>query len=227
MTQFRYDCPHCLSRNAGFGVAFQWGARDNPAHANVLGVCGICNGGLVLKSWDTSGSPHASLTQYTQDYPGQRYAIIDSWPNYSAQTPDHTPENVARFYEQGMDNLQHARWDAAGAMFRKSLDVATKILAPQMRQETLYARIGKMVEDGQLTPSMGDWSHEIRLEGNGAVHDDEPETEQDARAAHKFAEALLTYSFTLPQMVNDNREKRETIASQSMAQSKTLTQQPT
>jgi hypothetical protein len=73
----------------------------------------------------------------------------------------------------------------------------------------LFKRINKMVAAGQLTPAMGDWSHEIRLEGNDAVHDDEPETEDDARAAQKFAEAFLTYVYTLPEMVRANRAKRE------------------
>ena len=54
-----------------------------------------------------------------------------------------------------------------------------------------------MVEGGTLTDAMGDWSHEIRLDGNDAVHDDEPET-VDARASQQFAEAVLTYAFTLP-----------------------------
>ncbi|PIW55628.1 MAG: hypothetical protein COW16_05100 [Sphingomonadales bacterium CG12_big_fil_rev_8_21_14_0_65_65_10] len=74
---------------------------------------------------------------------------------------------------------------------------------------TLFKRINFMVEENLLTKAMGDWSHEIRLDGNDAVHDEEPETESDAIAMHKFAEAFLRYSFSLPSMVARNRAKRD------------------
>lgn len=100
------------------------------------------------------------------------------------------------------------RWDAAGAMFRKSLDVGTKILAPDKRTKNLYSRITELVDEGRLTSAIGAWSHEIRLDGNDAVHDEEPETEHDANVMQRFTEALLIYSFTLPAMVEANRAKR-------------------
>jgi hypothetical protein len=55
---------------------------------------------------------------------------------------------------------------------------------------------------------MGDWSHEVRLDGNEAVHGEDPETGQDAETLQRFVEAFLTYSFTLPEMVKENRAKR-------------------
>jgi hypothetical protein len=127
------------------------------------------------------------------------------------------PENVETFYNKGLENLAASRWDAAGAMFRKSLDVATKRLAPEHRSDSLFSRINKMVEAGHLTQALGDWSHEIRLEGNDAVHDDEPETKEDAGATQKFTEACLTYSFTLPAMVEANRAKRTPPANDAAA----------
>jgi hypothetical protein len=108
-----------------------------------------------------------------------------------------------------MDNLQAQRWDAAGAMFRKTLDTATKRMSDEFKSITLYARINKLVSEGLLTEAMGDWSHEIRLDGNDAVHDEEPETEDDARSTQRFTEAFLRYAFTLPALVASSRAKRE------------------
>lgn len=108
---------------------------------------------------------------------------------------------------QGMENLQHRRWDAAGAMFRKTLDVATKTLRPDLQKKTLYARIEAMVKSGDLTSAMGQWSHRIRMDGNDAIHSEEPETESDARATQRFTEAFLTYSYTLPALVRDAQRK--------------------
>lgn len=177
--------------------------------AHVLAVCGVCNNGVLIRSRDKGSSQHGSLLQHQLDFPGSRFEVLQAWPEYHSRAPENAPSNVASFYEQGLENIKNKRWDAAGAMFRKSLDVATKILSPEHRSATLFSRINKMVEAGTLTSAMGDWSHEVRLDGNDAVHDDEPETEADARAAHKFAEAVLTYAFTLPALVNANRAKRQ------------------
>lgn len=185
--------------------------------ANLLGICGVCNGGLLVFSADMGSTTHADVYQSSMPYPGSRFRIVVSWPEYRSTAPDHVPPNVATFYEQGLENIKEKRWDAAGAMFRKSLDVATKRLAPRHRNLTLFNRINKLVEDNLVTPAIGDWSHEIRLDGNEAVHDEEPETEQDARATHKFVEAVLTYVYTLPHMVAANRAKRIPAANDAAA----------
>ena len=207
-THFSNDCPHCLTRSAGFEVTYQWNSRKSPYHAQFLAVCGLCKHGLMVLSRCIS-EHHANLLQCDTVFPGDHFTIEETWPRFSADCPDHVPNNVESFYNQGLENLAVGRWDAAGAMFRKSLDVSTKSLAPEHRSESLFKRINKMVDAGQLTSAMGDWSHEIRLDGNDAVHDDEPETEVDASTTQKFAEAFLTYAYTLPEMVKINRTKRQ------------------
>ena len=207
-THFSHDCPYCLTRGAGFEMRFQWRpSREDFAH--LLATCGVCKNGMVIRSQTANGSTHPDLIQHDVPYPAERYQIVETWPQFSGCCPASVPANVESFYNQGLENLAGGRWDAAGAMFRKSLDVGTKLLSPQHRSETLFSRIDKMVETGTLTSAMGDWSHEVRLEGNDAVHDDEPETRQDAAITQKFAEAVLTYAFTLPAMVKMNRAKRE------------------
>lgn len=207
-TQFKSNCPHCSTKGAGFEVRFQWHALERPDFAYFLATCGVCRLGVVFHSYAVRADQHPDLTSKTYAYPGGDFEIDGSIPRFQQACPADVPANVQRFYDQGTDNLAAGRWDAAGAMFRKSLDVATKILAPEHSALNLFTRINKMVEAGALTSAIGDWSHEIRLDGNDAVHDDEPETEEDARATQKFTEAFLTYSFTLPAMVEANRAKR-------------------
>ncbi|MXO96709.1 DUF4145 domain-containing protein [Erythrobacter aquimaris] len=122
--------------------------------------------------------------------------------------PEDLPPNIERFYLQGLENLAGQRWDAAGAMFRKTLDVATKLLDPENKKKNLFRRIEGLVASGLLTEAMGEWSHEIRLDGNDAVHDEEPETQEDGVAIQKFTEAFVRYSFSLPSLVAQNRAKR-------------------
>lgn len=95
-------------------------------------------------------------------------------------------------------------------MFRKALDVATKIIAPGSKKMTLFKRIEELSTQGLITKAMGEWSHEIRLDGNESVHDDEPETPSDAISMQRFTEAFLNYAFSLPTLVAANRSKRQT-----------------
>lgn len=205
-TQFSYNCPHCRTKGAGFSIRFQWNASDRD-QSQFLAICGVCDRGITVLSKSVGGQ-HVDVIANKIQYPGANYVILSSWPSFKSDIPEGVPENVILFYDQGLRSLHEKRWDAAGAMFRKTLDVATKILDPQNSKSNLFTRINKLVETGLLTQSMGDWSHEIRIDGNDAVHDEEPETPEDALSAQKFTEAFLIYAFSLPKMVETNRQKR-------------------
>lgn len=207
-THFPHDCPHCQTRAAGFGVAFQWNVRGVGNLANILALCGVCNKGITLLSLVKGPHQHPNLLQNSVTYPGNQYNILEVSPIFKATAPQGIPVNIEGFYLQGLENLHARRWDAAGAMFRKTLDTATKVICSELKGMTLYARINKLVEQGLLTSAMGDWSHEIRLDGNSAVHDEEPETESDAKTTQKFTEAFLNYAFTLPSLVSTSRANR-------------------
>lgn len=208
-TQFRFDCPHCLTKQAGFTVVFQW-ENDRFSRARLCAICGVCNNGILLHSRYLSTGEHPNLFLSDHPYPGTKYKIIETWPSSELKIPNDVPKNISIFYAQGLTNLKSRQWDAAGSMFRKTLDVATKSIDPSNGKKTLYERINLLVSSGALTEAMGQWSHEIRLDGNDAVHDESPETEDDANAAQHFTEALLTYVYSLPAMVAANRTKRRT-----------------
>ena len=209
-TQFASECPHCSTTGAGFTVAFQWRGKEPVESAQLLAVCGICGRGSIFLSRYLPGTGHPDLVINDVLFPSIRYAIDARWPAATLSIPENTPGTIAHFYRQGLENLGARRWDAAGAMFRKTLDVATKALDPDLKKLSLFHRIDRLADAGMLTPAMRAWSHEIRLDGNDAVHDETPETEADATIAQRFAEAFLTYAFTLPTMVEANRAKRAT-----------------
>ena len=209
-THFQYDCPHCATKQAGFVVQYQWASRNGGAISNLLAICGVCNRGLLIESFDRHSTGHPDLVCYQLTFPEDRFHIMGVWPDGSHAIPSGAPSNVTAFFTQGIENHAGRRWDAAGAMFRKTLDVSTKLIHPESKSLTLFKRIEKLVEVGLLTPAMGDWSHEIRLDGNDAVHDEDPETAEDSLASLKFTEAFLNYAFSLPEMVSRNRKKRST-----------------
>lgn len=124
--------------------------------------------------------------------------------------PEHTPPNAARFFEQGMENLP-GNWDAAGAMFRKALETGLKKKFPDIKGD-LYTRIEKAAEQHKLTSDLAAWSHQVRLGGRDAVHDEEPFKKEEAERLSDFTKLVLLYLFTLPGMLDEaqsapNREE--------------------
>jgi hypothetical protein len=144
------------------------------------------------------------------DFPSERLRIIEIWPESTQGAPENLPSNVENFFSQGLQNERSGNWDAAGAMFRKSLDIATKILDPTSANKNLFQRITALEKAGRLTADLAAWAHEVRIDGNASVHDDEPETREDVAAIHEFARAVLLYTFTLPALVAARSSNIET-----------------
>jgi len=189
-------CPYCGTREVSFEAVFDWNASSGQ---RALFLCGHCDQGVIR---EVVLSGNQSLTRSNGDI--NKYAIFlgTQWPQgVSTDAPPDCPENVGNFYRQAVDSLNSGNFDAAGTMFRKSLEAATKNKAPALVGKPLVQRIDALVADGTLTKEMGKWAHEIRLGGNDAAHEEEPFTREQATGLHDFAENFLRYSFTLPAAV--------------------------
>ena len=101
-----------------------------------------------------------------------------------------------------MENLPK-NWDAAGAMFRKALDVGLKVKFPEDSKGSLYERIGRAAQRHDLTPELAEWAHKIRLDGNDAAHGEVPFSDEDAERLQVFTELVFRYLFTLPGMMKE------------------------
>ena len=187
---FKGDCPHCGTLSVAFSqkATIQSGPGGHRI-TDVFAQCGYCARGLMAMV------PRAVTDPRDLYRPGVDFA--PSLPNTDA--PASTPENVARYFKQGMENMPRNP-DAAGTMFRKTLETALKARFPEFGG-TLIQRIQKAADDGALTRDMAEWAHHIRRLGNAAVHEDEPFSEDDARDLRSFTDLLLRYLFTLPGML--------------------------
>ena len=112
-----------------------------------------------------------------------------------------------------MENLPK-NWDAAGAMFRKALDVGLKVKFPEDSKGSLYERISRAAERHDLTPGLAEWAHKIRLDGNDAAHGEDPFSEEDAQRLQVFTELVFRYLFTLPGMMQEARQNETSAESQ-------------
>ncbi|QQV78096.1 DUF4145 domain-containing protein [Sphingomonas aliaeris] len=178
--------------------------RSDKAINFVIAICGVCDFPSLYRCFDfkySSLGVGKDLTKFETDFPGDRFAIADIWPSTGGDTPPDLPDNVAKFFEQGTNNERAEHWDAAGAMFRKALDVGTKIIDPSFSNKNLSQRINLLRESGRLTSDLAAWAHEVRIDGNESVHGNDPETREDVVAIHQFCRAVLLYTFSMPALV--------------------------
>ena len=197
MPTFSHDCPHCGTRHVGFNILAEHRPPRSKLEIYAFVSCGACGGACVslfmvkekgysLKN-DFESAPHKSVEFYP------RPQVPD--------VPDHLPENVRKFFLQGVDNVKTGP-DAAGAMFRKALDAGLKHIDPDLKG-SLYERIKSLAEKGTITEDLATWADRIRLDGNVAVHEDELFTRERAESLHHFTQLVMMYLFTLPGMLNE------------------------
>ena len=206
---FKADCPHCGTRSVAFGIVAE---HNGPVRINTswdtLAICGYCNRGVLANFECYTDNTPMELLQYGR---GEQLSYPKIYPSgTSNEAPSHIPDNVKRFYEQGVDNLQK-NWDASGSMFRKALEAALKHKFPHGKG-TLYDRIEDAKSVGGLTADLAKWSHQIRLDGRNAVHEEEPYSKEEAERLCAFTNLVLQYLFTLPGMLKEAQGDVEEVA---------------
>lgn len=72
----------------------------------------------------------------------------------------------------------------------------------------LRDKIRFMAQEHIITPALEEWAEEIKNIGNDAAHAAERRSDltlEDARDAINFLEMLLTYLYSLPEMIAERR----------------------
>lgn len=211
MATYKHDCPHCGAKNSTFTVA---GEHQHQAKADtwtVLLICGSCGHGAVAEILNhgqrghPAGHPH-DLT--IRDPRGNVFHVVQLFPELQqTETPKHLPDLVAKAFREGCEILKISP-DAARGMFRKSLELGLKDLSPDVEAWKLEKRIDKLASLGRLTSDLQEWAHELRLDGNDAMHADGHTTKDDAIQTKELTRLILTYLYTLPESVKLMRAER-------------------
>jgi Domain of unknown function (DUF4145) len=195
--QTQLDCPHneCLTERAGFTGLHYAVIRTGEPDYIVFMQCGVCGNGVIARYFGVN-FPHWFSNQYNK--PAE---LMEIWPKRDPiEAPQYLPSNVTSYYLQGLDSLKRKNFDAAGTMFRKTLDTGLKHIDHEGKG-TLEKRIDNLPAATGITPAMKEWAHHIRRLGNDAAHENDPFEDQEARDLHSFTELFLTYAFTLPGML--------------------------
>ncbi|BBE08598.1 Uncharacterized protein MCB1EB_0437 [Mycoavidus cysteinexigens] len=212
MSNIIYDCPHCGTQKVYFKVFYSKQHLKKTDIYNALAECGSCYEPIALViNW---------VVPYPKkDLPHEYFDAICTANNFfglkvfpappATNAPDHVPDDVKRCFEQAAKSRNAGLFDAAGMMYRKTLEIALKGFAPEIVAWRLDTRIDKLAKEGQITPALRDWAHEIRTLGNDVVHNAIEVTQAEANQLHMFCTMLLMYLFTVPEEIALNRKKSE------------------
>lgn len=120
------------------------------------------------------------------------------------QTPTATPPEIEVIYNEGVTCLLAECFNAAGAMFRATLEMTSKridehnpdVTKTQLSQP-LVKRLRRQIQSGQFPEGLSALADCIRLDGNDGIHDVNL-TENDAYSLADFTHLLLGQIYTTP-----------------------------
>ncbi len=128
-------------------------------------------------------------------YPEPRRAFVHP------AVPERTAKLFTNLQEHQRQNLDPS---IVVATCRSVLETAVNDLGA--KGKTLVQRIIDLREKGVLTNVLADWAHQIRMEGNEAIHEINATREQ-ADEMVDFVRIFLEYAFVLPDTVAKKRSR--------------------
>lgn len=124
------------------------------------------------------------------------------------EIPEAIPDSVAKAFKQGAESKKSGHFDAACGMYRRAMELGLKAFSPDIEAWKLEKRIDKMAADNRITQEIQSWAHELRLDGNEALHGDAEATQEMAEQMHQLCKFLLIYLYSLPAQVSAAKMRR-------------------
>lgn len=125
------------------------------------------------------------------------------------------PEAIREAYLEGLRCQAVKAYNAAGVMFRRTLEgiiddkgsPAAKVILASRGPGKIAKAIKQMSADGDLTRELADWANDIREVGNDGGHWDPGDqvTVDDAQALAGLIGGLFDYLFILPAKLSARR----------------------
>ncbi|HWD14316.1 MAG TPA: DUF4145 domain-containing protein [Pseudochrobactrum sp.] len=205
MAFFVRDCVRCGVRKIQHHVIGQTYIREY--FWEVVGACTDCKTASVYKfQLRLPGTKPATFTDGNIETPSTtlssqsvRVATI------AMELSEHIPERIAGLLREANECRQMTWYEAAGSMYRKTLDVATKYiyshdprLVEKRPADALRVRIKSLGEMKILEDDIVELADIVALDGNDATHDVDPYTREEAEALEDLTLDLLERLFVRP-----------------------------
>ena len=215
------NCPRCGANRITFDVVYPNPISDQ--QVEVFSVCRACYQGVIfLLSLNAEGSeiyPSVvnALRSLSSDSNLNEYFDVDRHINVSdintILPPKYLPNEIEKVFEEAVRCHAIGCWNAAGAMFRSSIDIATKKLMQQRwpndaPKKTLAKRLEWLFSKGEIPEGLKSLSACIREDGNDAVHD-ATLAKVDADDLLDFTVESLKHFYTRPERIRLAEERRK------------------
>ena len=217
------NCPRCKVNDHTFDIL---GANYFHSDSGIEGleafsVCRHCYKSVVFElipySYSGNNLQASTLLKIVGDV--NRYYNIIDYINLThtipTPPPEHLPEEVKKVFIEATKCHSIGCWNAAGAMFRATIEVTTKKLLDANNElpktkENLAQRLEYLFDKKLIPLGLKDLSTCIRKDGNDAVHAVSL-TKIDADDLLDFTTELLVSLYTQPkkiQLAEERRNKR-------------------
>lgn len=214
------DCPRCGQQRTTFDL-LSWTLVD---HLNDIfessARCRKCfkTSVAMIRNAQNNDSPANFEGQFVQPVFSFRQWVI--YVPAARTCPEFVPEEIQRIFYEAAKCEAMGLWDAAGAMFRKVLDAATRSRTPIPVEgdpstpawkvyKDLRLRLDWLFDRKLLDDSLRDLSSCIHQDGNDAAHDLDGIGKEEATDLGDFSEIVLRTIYTLPGQVAENQRRRE------------------
>lgn len=223
------DCPRCGATKSTFDVlannpvASRYLRASWHSHYEAYCVCRHCHTGtvFVLVLINQRLADQGELQNFWKSSVNlndhfEPVSFISIKDFNKAKCPEHVPEQVKTAFDEAAASLAIGAHNAACAMFRASIDLATKDLIPpagteggptDRQRKTLFTRIQWLIGEGRISQDLEDLATCIREDGNDGVHECSL-GEDDANDNLDFTEALLRRLYTEPTRVLIAQDRR-------------------
>lgn len=220
------NCPRCRSDKMTFDVLSynDLGTRyDWQRWYELFSICRHCHTSTVfVVSQNTGGDIRAFVkpsvvmdikSSLNDLFRIERFISLRDKSNYPP--PDFIPDDVKTIFVEGTVCLSLECWNAAGAMFRQCLDLATKSMLPaedidgvtKNERRNISPRLVWLFSRNVLQKDLESLASCIKEVGNDGVHDGNLQRE-DAFDLMDFTVALLERTFTEPARIAQAEARR-------------------
>lgn len=237
MSEFVGDCPRCGIKSVTFTAQSDnpLGPIAYPREMEAFLVCRQCGGASV--GLFITGGPYQNNHTNIKGALANGNNIVPPCFIFKefvriplagrVATPEHLPEAVGRCFSEGADAFCIGAHNASAAMFRLSLDLATKDLLPNtpaeeggpnaQQRKVLFYRLAWLFQTHRIPKDLEPLADCIREDGNDGAHDGTL-TKADAEDLIDFAQALLERVYTEParlELAKARRQQRRAEAGQA------------
>jgi len=200
----RTDNPKFLNRPISGTVR-----REDKITASALCHCPRCLGPTLIV-FQISRTGYATIKELIGTDDGFMVGgvdIIEIHPKPTEpEVSPHWPQEIVRKFAEAQKFLdQKISPSTILSVCRTVLDVSTRLLSEE--NEKLYSRIESLQKKGIITKPIRDWAHELRLDGNTAIHEGDGE-ESYAREYIDFLRMFLNMTFHLPRRIEELRQTK-------------------